>query len=194
MAVQMRYGDYIKEGFEIVKANIVPSIVLMLIPIIPIVGGFIQMIAIVNFMAAVKAAKHEGKPIQIGDLFNFENVADKLLGPLIVGILVGIGMGCLVIPGIVLLGIFYFVAPTIADRPGTPFVAAIKANLAFGKGNILPLLLLAIVNGLVVFAGVLACGLGVFITGPVAFAATYLAYEDHKSTLEAAAAEGGVQL
>ena len=43
MAVEMRYGDYIKEGFEIFKANAVPSIVLLVLMCIPLVNliGFI---------------------------------------------------------------------------------------------------------------------------------------------------------
>jgi hypothetical protein len=193
MAVQMRYGDYIKGGLDIVKANIVPSIVLVLLMGLPIIslGGPIW---IVNYLAAVKRAKHEGKPIEIGDLFNFENAVDKWVGLFIVGVCVGIGNMLFVIPGIIAMGLFYFTAPILADKPGTPFMSAIKGALAFGKGNLVPSIILAFVMGLVSFLGVIACFLGVFITLPMSLAGGYLAYEDHKAAVEAAAAADGVQL
>ena len=56
------------------------------------------------------------------------------------------------------------------------------------------LILLSIVLGIVNFIGILLCGVGIFITLPTALAASFLAYEDHKAALEAAAAEGGVTL
>jgi uncharacterized membrane protein len=193
MAVQMRYGDYIKGGFEIVKANLVPSIVFALLLGLPIVS-LAGPIFMVNFLAAVKAAKHEGKPIQIGDLFNFENAVDKWVGPFIVAICIGIGNMCFVIPGILLAGILYFTAPILADKPGTPFLNAIKGAASFGKANMVPCVLLAFVLGLVAFLGVIGCGVGILITLPTSMAAGFLAYEDHRSAIEAAAADGGVQI
>lgn len=193
MAVQMRYGDYVKEAFEIVKANLVPSVVFALATAIPLVN-LLSPIFMINFMAAVKAAKHEGRPIQIGDLLNMENAVDKWVGMFIVGLAVGIGNMCFIIPGLVLAAILYFTAPILADKPGTPFMNAIKGAFAFGKGNIVPSLLLVIVLGLVAFVGVLACGVGTLVTMPIAVAAGFLAYEDHKAAVEAAAAESGVQI
>lgn len=185
MAVQMRFGDYVKDGFEIVKANLVPSVVFTLLLFIPIVslGGPIW---IVNFMAAVKAAKHEGKPIQIGDLFNFENAVDKWVGPFIASL----GFMCCIIPGMILA----FTPCIIADKPGTPFMSAVKAALSFGKANIVPMILLMLVAMVVIMIGEILCVVPVLVAFPVAQAAIFLAYEDHKAAVEAAAAEGGVQI
>ena len=183
MAVQMRYGDYIKGGWEIVKANLGASIVATLcIGLIPIAG----LVVLINFLAGVKAAKHQGKPIAIGDLFNFENAVDKIVGPLIVGV----GFMCCFVPG----ALMYFALPILADKPGTPFLSAVKGGLAFGKANLVPMILLVFILGLVGGLGSIACYVGMFITQPVALAAAFLAYEDHKAAVEAAAAEGGVQL
>lgn len=185
MAVQMRYGDYVKGGFEIVKANLVPSVVYALLLFIPIVslGGPIWT---VNFMACVKAAKHEGKPIQIGDLFNFENAVDKWVG----GFIMGLGFMCCIVPGMLLA----FIPAIIADKPGTPFMNAVKGALAFGKANIVPMIMLMLVAMVVIVIGEILCVVPVLVALPTAQAAIFLAYEDHKSAVEAAAAEGGVQI
>lgn len=193
MAVQMRYGDYIKGGLEIVKANLVPSVVFALCMFIPIVS-LASPIFMVNYMAMVKAAKHEGKPMEIGGLFNFENAVDKWVGVFLAGLCIGIGNACFVIPGIIAAGIFYFVGPILADKPGTPFVNALKGSLQFGKANLVPMIILAFVMGLVAFVGAIACGVGLLVTLPISMAGGFLAYEDHRSAVEAAAAEGGVQI
>lgn len=183
MAAQMKYGDYIKGGWEIVKANLGAAIVATLcIGMIPFVG----LLVMVNFLAGVKAAKHEGKPIAIGDLFNFDNAVDKIVGPLVVGI----GFMFCFVPG----ALIYFAIPILADKPGTPFMDAVKAGLAFGKANIVPMILLVFIMFFVGGLGAIACYVGMFITQPIALAGLYLAYEDHKSAVQAAAAEGGVQL
>ncbi|MCO5165026.1 MAG: hypothetical protein M9894_01495 [Planctomycetes bacterium] len=189
MAAQMRYGDYIKGGLDVFKANLVPSIVAVVCTMIPFVG----LLVMVNYMAGVKAAKHDGKPIQIGDLFNFENAVDKIVGPFLVMVLVQIGASIFVIPGLIIGGLFVFVSPILADRPGTNFLDAMKASLHFAKGNLVPCILLQLVMGIVMMVGFMCC-VGAFVTMPIALAGTFLAYEDHKSAVQAAAAEGGVQL
>ncbi|MBX3471750.1 MAG: hypothetical protein KF878_33255 [Planctomycetes bacterium] len=189
MAAQMKFGDYISGGLEVFKANVVPSVVAVLCMMIPFVNFLIG----INYMAAVKAAKHEGKPIQIGDLFNFENAVDKIVGPFLVVFLMNIGSMILFVPGLIIGGLFVFVGPILADRPGTSFIDAMKASLHFAKGNLVPCILLSLVVGIVTFVGMMCC-VGAFVTIPLGLGTAFLAYEDHKSAVQAAAAEGGVQL
>ena len=210
MAVEMKYGDYIKAAVDVVKANLVPAavagvlmnlstvitlvaqVLAVVLPVLALVGllalpvAIVQGVFIVNWMRAVKAAKHEGKPIQIADLLNFENVVDKV----ITGLAFGIGLMCCCVPG----ALIAFGPCILADRPGTSFMNAIKAALSFGKQNLVPMLLLTIICMVVAFSGSIACLIGLFITGPIGMGALYLAYEEHRSALEAAAAEGGVAL
>ncbi len=63
-----------------------------------------------------------------------------------------------------------------------------------GQSLIEYMILLALVLGIVQMVGMIACFVGIFITMPVAVSAAYLAYEDHKSGVEAAAAADGVKL
>lgn len=210
MAVEMKLGDYIKASVDIVKANLpgaaVAGLLMNLATAISIVGqvgafvfpplGLIALLAIpvalvqgvfvINYMRAVKQAKHEAKPIAVGDILNFENIVDKVVG----GFAWGLGFACCCIPGVLIL----FTPCILADRPGTSFMNAIKAALAFGKANLVPSLLLALVCLILAYAGSIACLVGMFITGPIGMGAIYLAYEEHKIAVEAAAAEGGVAL
>lgn len=210
MPVEMKLGDYIKASVDIVKANLVPAAiagVLMnlstaiavvaqagafVFPPIGLVGllalplALVQGVFVINYMRAVKQAKNEAKPIAVGDILNFENVVDKVIG----GLVWFIGFACCCIPGVLIL----FTPCILADRPGTSFLNAIKAALAFGKANLVPSLILAVVCLLLGFAGSILCLVGLFITSPIGMGAIYLAYESHKTAVEAAAAEGGVAL
>jgi len=214
VAVEIKFGDRVKEGVEICKANLVPTILMPLIaglagmlvvaPAIvvqmvvdPTIGAILQIplsfasmavqgIFVINWMAAIKAAKHEGKKIEIGDLLNFENAVGKGLTYM----LAGLGFVFCCIPGIMLL----FAAPIMADKPGTGVGDVLKAAFAFGKGNIVPLLILFIVMIVLIIIGEIACGVGVLFTAPLAQATVFLAYDTHKASVEAAAAEAGVTL
>ena len=42
MAVEMKYKDYIEQGFDIVKANLVPSLIFGLLCALPGVGGTLR--------------------------------------------------------------------------------------------------------------------------------------------------------
>jgi uncharacterized membrane protein len=181
MAVEFKYGDYIKGGVEIFKANLVPSLVATLCMCIPIVGVQVQ----INFLKAVKENKANGKPIDIGGLFDFTNVVNNIIAVIIWAIS---GYCCLV--PMLVLGM---VTPILADHPGIGFMDAIKASLAFGKQNLVPMIILMLVIGIFVSIGSF-CFVGIFATLPIGLAAHWLAYEEHKATIHAAAAEAGITL
>jgi hypothetical protein len=189
MAVEFKYGDYIKAGWGIVKANLVTSIVMILVIAVGsflAVGALIAPQMIINYMKGVKEAKASGKPIEIGALFAFDNFVNNLIAMFIAGLFAM----CFGLP----FCLVYFTAPILADHPGIGFMDAVKGALAFGKSNLVPRLILMIILGVVGGIGGVACGLGVFITYPIMFAAQWLAYEEHKAAITAAAAEAGVTL
>lgn len=182
MAVELRYGDYIKGGWEIVKPNLVPSIVATLCMCIPILN--IQII--INYMRMVKDAKNGGKPIDIGGLFNFDNIVNNIIAMLIIGVANGF---CF------LIGPLFLFAPCIlADKPGIGFMDAVKGSLGFGKGNYVPSLIFMIVCGILLVICEILCFLPILVGLPIVLAAHVLAYEEHKAAVAAAAAEMGVTL
>jgi len=190
VAIEMRYGDYVKEGWEVVSANMVPSLVAgACAMLVPVVNGLI----FVNYLAAAKAFKREGKAIDIGGLFNFENTADKIIGPLVAGVVIVVGYNVFVIPGLIAAGFLFWLPPILADRPGAGWMQALKASITFAKANPVPSILVSLALSLVAGLGCLCC-IGGFVTIPMAMAGTWLCYADHQAALQAAAATDGIQL
>jgi len=72
---------------------------------------------------------------------------------------------------------WYFTLPLIIDK-GMDFWAAMKFSRAMVRKHWWNVFGVMFVSGLVAIAGVLACGLGVFVTIPIALAAMMYAYED----------------
>lgn len=182
MAVDMRYGDYIRESFEVVKANLGASVVMAVLAGVPVLGW----VALHNWLAMFKFARAEGKPMDIGGLFDFEHVVDKTLTML----LVSVAASCCVVPGMLLA----FAPCIVADKPGTSFMSAIQAAFAFAKANAAAMIMLALVCGIVSSLGTFVCLVGGLLTLPVAAGALFLGYEDQRAAVEAAAAQDGVSL
>ena len=61
----------------------------------------------VNFYTCVKKFRADGTKMSFGDLFNFSRALDKIIGPIIVGILIGLGFICLIIPNYTNLNVVF---------------------------------------------------------------------------------------
>lgn len=72
--------------------------------------------------------------------------------------------------------IFTFSYPLIVDRRLSG-IAAVKLSAKGAVANFLPLLGLYLLNGIVMFIGVLLCFVGMFLAMPITFAAIETAYE-----------------
>jgi hypothetical protein len=210
------FGDLVKGGLGIVKANLIPSLalagpfvflvvlilglqfggrflpnfILSLVGIIMGLAGLAvsigQPILTFNYLAGVREYQATGKPIGLFSLISFSNIVQRVL----TGILVGVSMICCYVP--VLLTCWAI--PIIIDKPEVGFMNAIKASVAYGKKNIVNTLILLIVLGIVNTIGQMLCGVGMLITMPTALAAFYLAYDLKKGEIAAAAAEAGIAL
>ena len=177
-------GDSLSEGFGFFKANAGANILFVIIAVvvgaIPIVGGLLIPLITINFMAGVKNYRNNGTPMDVGQLFDFSYAVDKIVGPLVVGILIMIGMLFLIVPGIILALMWAFLYCVLADRPGTSFTEAMKISAAVTKGNRLSIFLFAIVCSLLAFVSMIPLGLGLLVTIPMIQAAMYYAYENCK--------------
>jgi hypothetical protein len=203
MAQEFKNVDYVKESIGFVKGNLVPSAVAGICSGIPIIGGSV----LVNYLRAKKAGS-----VQIGQLFNFENLVPNFLASLSM-----FGFSCCFVPGVLLI----FTMPIMADRPGTEWMSAIKASFNFGKQNLVPMIIMTLICGLVValpmialciiitvismilpsmiamivsLVGLLAMMGIAAIGGPIVWGAINNAYNDAKAGVAAAAAEAGVTL
>jgi hypothetical protein len=181
MAVEMKYGDYIKGGVDLFKVNLVPSIVAMICMCIPIFGIQVS----VNYLRGLKEAKASGKAIEIGSLFAMDNIVNNII-TMIICFLFAM---CCGLP----FALVYFGPALCADHPGVGFMDIVKGALAFGKQNLVPSLILMIILSIVGGIGGVVV-VGSLITYPIAMGAMWCAYEDHKAAIHAAAAESGVTL
>ena len=124
--------------------------------------------------AAISSAQYvgllgiaDGQPTTIGSFFKPRYIGPMILLTLIVGVLVGIGYVLCVIPGLIVALFAMFAHPALVDRNLSP-IDAVKASIDIVKANVGQVILVWLVAGLIAAAGVLACGVGVLISGPVA--------------------------
>jgi serine/threonine protein kinase/tetratricopeptide (TPR) repeat protein len=92
-------------------------------------------------------------------------------------LLTGLGVLCLILPGIYLFVAWLFTFPLIIDQR-LDFWPAMRLSRKVISKHWWKFLGFLVVLGLINLAGVLVCGVGLFITFPITFAALMYAYED----------------
>ena len=202
---KMELGAYISKAWNLVTKDlllfIVSYLILAVLAGIPLVGFIIGGPLIFGFVRIVQK-RYKGEPAQIGQVFDAfkTDFAKGLITFLLLfaaGLCVAIPLSIAVIivsfipvcgaPLAVLLYIaaifalmagLYFVWPIAALSDVQPF-DAIKQSLKFLGANVGSMALLALVTCLISAAGVIACGIGVLFTAPLAFAITVVAYNEY---------------
>ena len=120
--------------------------------IVPLMG--------VNFYTCVKKFRDSGQKMSMGDLFDFSNALDKIIGPIVLGILIGIGYICLVIPGVILTFMWAFTPCVQGDRSELSFIQAMKeSKKKLAKGNYLKIFILVITLAILAFSGIFTFGI-----------------------------------
>jgi serine/threonine protein kinase len=99
------------------------------------------------------------------------------LGSFVTLVLTGLGFVCFILPGIYLLVAWIFTLPLIIDKQ-LDFWPAMELSRKMITKHWWKFLAFGIVLALLCFAGLLACGFGLFITAPIALASLMYAYED----------------
>lgn len=212
------FGDLIKGGIGVVKANLMAALACSALPVLTVLisiglniagtlgilpGSLIGILALVSGIISLLTAI--AMPLLVTNWLagvkEFQasgkpiGIGDLLkfndiVNRYITLFIVGVSAMCCFIPVLVTC----WAIPVIVDKPGIGFMNAVKAGIAFGKKNIVPTLILGIVCGIVNFIGELACGVGLFITIPATQAAFFLAYDLKRDEVAAAAAESGISL
>ncbi|WP_110811711.1 hypothetical protein [Mycolicibacterium mucogenicum] len=124
--------------------------------------------------AAISSAQYvgllgiaDGQPTTIGSFFKPRYIGPMILLTLIVGVLVGIGYVLCVIPGLIVALFAIFAHAVLVDRGQSP-IDSLKASIEIVKANVGQVILVWLVAGLIGAAGILACGVGVLVSAPVA--------------------------
>jgi uncharacterized membrane protein len=126
---------------------------------------------------AVKAALEvtEGKPYDFFGAFSRVNYVNLIVASLVVSLVTLIGFILLVIPGLIVLFLTYLTTYSVVDDGKSP-IDAIKHSVSLTSANLGPALILAILNVVVMIAGLVALCVGVLVAFPVTVFATAYAY------------------
>ncbi|OBG25216.1 hypothetical protein [Mycobacterium sp. 852002-51057_SCH5723018] len=109
----------------------------------------------------------DGRQVSIGSFFKPRNLGQVILASIIIGILTTIGSFLCIIPGLI-VGIFaQFAIPFVIDR-SQGAIDALKSSFSTVSSNFVNALLVWLVGVATVTIGLLACGVGVLVGGPVA--------------------------
>jgi uncharacterized membrane protein len=167
-------GTCISAGFAGFKNNPVTHIVAVLL--VAIIGnisfGLLAGPMMVGYMRMIKI-EDEGGKAEIGDVFKgFDDFVPALLAVLVSGLIVGVGFMLCILPGLLIMALVPVAAYLVAvgEKDGINALKraweAVKANLI---GSCLCTLVLAIVGSL----GAILCGVGIFLTLPIAYIGIY---------------------
>jgi len=187
--VEVRIGYWIGEGWKIVKADMFTFVIISLLYLV--VSGIVPII----LQGAMTAGMHiacmvvilRGKA-EIGDVFKgFNYFVPTLVACILVSLFTFIGFLLCIIPGFVVIAMYFFVYMFIVDRR-MDFWPAMEASHSIVKQNYLgfTLLLLAFMGLHIV--GLLACIVGILVTIPIQYAALTVAYRDivgfHRTSID----------
>lgn len=117
----------------------------------------------------------DGRPVTIGTFFRPRSVGSVIIASLIVGVLTSIGFALCILPGFVVAIFTLFTVIALLDRNLSP-IDAIKTSFDIAKNNFVQVLLTLLVVFVVVAVGVLLCGVGLLVAGPVAALIEVYAY------------------
>ncbi|MFF0818697.1 hypothetical protein ACFYVR_26640 [Rhodococcus sp. NPDC003318] len=127
--------------------------------------------------ALIRGALHEldGNRPGIGAFFQFSNVGAIIIASFLVGLMTGIGLILLIIPGLVVAFLSYWTLQFVIDQDQDA-ITAIKSSFSAISKNVGPLLLLALALIGINIVGALLCLIGLLVTVPIAIIASTYAY------------------
>ena len=171
-----------KNFWLVVGATAVVGLVEGAVCLIPIFGhvALLAMVGVLHgglyamFLKLIRGQQADFNDTFIG--FSVGLVPLALAG-LIKSLLIGVGLACVVLPGIFLAVAWLFTFPLVIDKK-LDFWPAMELSRKVATKQWWPLFGLAIVNCLIIIAGIPCCLIGVFVAMPVAIGALVYAYED----------------
>ena len=189
--VVVKFGEWIQQGWELYKANIGAWIVASLLAIVISVAtlGILSgpMMAGLAWMALVLVDRKEPK-LQMGDVFKgFDYFLQSFLFYLVWGVIMlaisvislipCIGALVVIVVSIALETALMFGMFLIVDKK-MEFWPASMLSLNVVKPNFFPFLGLLVVAMLIGQVGMIACGIGVIVTMPIAVCILAVAYRN----------------
>lgn len=199
-------GAYVKRGWDLVAAEPALLIagyailaIIIIVSAVVVVGPFILCGPLLVAYYRVIAKLLDGKPAEFGELFAGFDEFGRLAvaGALFCGVQLGVGIiltglnfvlghvpcigsiiGMLLglAAGVALAGALFFFFPIVAFSAAAP-VDALSESMRFAQSNMKPMLLLGLVWLGLALLGSLVCGVGAFVTVPIAMVMQVEAYQ-----------------
>jgi len=184
-APKLMIGEMIGRGWELLKANFWPLvgvtalvyIVSVLVDAIPLVGLLLWGVFL-GGMFYYYLKRLRGQPAKLGDAFSGFKLAfaQLMLAGLVSWVLMVIGFACLIIPGIYLVVAWCFTMPLVIDKK-LEFWTAMEVSRRVVTAQWWRMFGLLILAWLIAVLGFLGCGIGFFVTLPIAIGAVASAYD-----------------
>lgn len=126
------------------------------------------LVAALFVAAAVRGALDvvEGTPVTFGGMFERWDKVQVIIAALVLNVAISIGLVLCVLPGLVIIFLTWFTTFFIVGA-GLGAFDAIAASFRFTTANFGNLIVLALLNVLVMIAGIIACLVGLFVAYPV---------------------------
>ncbi|WP_336963505.1 hypothetical protein [Chryseobacterium contaminans] len=212
--INFKFGEYINKGFEFLKKDFGNIFVAFLVCIVMSIIPFCGMLAMGNLYKYLQKLNRnqpaspgdifdfkDFMPYFILQLIIFGAVLIVYIPLIIVLALTGAFSGSddpnpmagfFMFPYlfVVMIAIYYFalkafyIVPLISLKGIKDIKTAWNISKVMTKGNLISILLFAFVVGLLAQIGILACGIGLFLTIPFVYTANYFAYEDAIQQIE----------
>jgi hypothetical protein len=188
--VDLRIESCFSRGWQLLQANFgllvgAAAIVVLLevaIAAVPIAGGPALLIlgGVLNGgLAWMFLGVKRGLPMNLGDCFAGFRIAfvPLMLGGLVSSLLTSVGIALCILPGIYLAVSWVFTLLLVADKR-LDFWPAMELSRKVVGRIWWPMFGFSILSGLLCFAGILACVVGLFVAVPLVLAAFVYAYDD----------------
>lgn len=147
--------------------------VLMLINAITMVLGMVVMLGIIH----ISLKLYRNQPATLADLWSqFKLLLPYLGANILYGLIVFGGLLLFIVPGIIWMIRYFYFSYFMVDQGLRP-MAALKKSAQITHGQIWNLLLFTVLQLLIVYLGVLALGVGLLVTIPIAFMAEVYIYQ-----------------
>lgn len=177
---------WIAEGWRLIRDDLIGYVIatflLLVIGILALrIHAVVSFLLVAPLQAGIflMTTNHlRGRGPVVGDMFQaFSMYVPVILGGFLMYAFTAIGMIACLIPALFVMGIYQFSYLFMVDR-GMDFWEAMEASRMLAKKDYLEFSLFALVLLVLNLAGLLALGIGIFVTVPLTFASITCAYRD----------------
>ncbi len=177
--VKAQTGSWISQGWQLVKGDI--GLFMLISLVYAVVANAVPLVLhgalMAGFYIACMKKVYTGRT-EIGHLFKgFNFFVPALVASLIIGLFTFLGVLACIIGALVVAAMYQFTYFFIFDKK-MDFWPAMQASHAIVKQDYVGFTLFIFVLGLLHIVGLLCCIVGIFVTIPIQFVATTIAYKE----------------